>query len=225
GRSQAFVVSETNGSWGKAVAVPGSAALNTGGYAQLTSVSCASAGDCAAGGFYVNGSAGRSQAFIISERNGSWGKAVQVPGSAALNTGNYAQLTSVSCGSAGDCAAGGFYSTGSSGRSQAFIVSERNGSWGKAVQVPGTAALNTGHYAQLTSVSCGSAGDCAAGGFYSTGSSGRSQAFIVSERNGSWGKAVQVPGTAALNTGNLGQLTSVSCASAGNCAAGGFYAG
>ena len=35
-----------------------------------------------------------------------------------------------------------------------------------AVEVPGTAALNTGGYAELDSVSCGAVGECAAGGTY-----------------------------------------------------------
>src|SRR6516162_9675591 len=39
------------------------------------------------------------------------------------------------------------------------------GTWGRAREVPGTAALN--HvYAQVNSVSCASAGNCAAGGSY-----------------------------------------------------------
>jgi hypothetical protein len=50
GHWQAFVVEETGGSWGTAQEVPGSAALNAGGYANVNSVSCASAGNCAAGG-------------------------------------------------------------------------------------------------------------------------------------------------------------------------------
>lgn len=40
-----------------------------------------------------------------------------------------------------------------------------------------------------------------------------------------WGKPEEVPGTAALNQGGKGELTSVSCASAGSCSAGGYYAG
>jgi hypothetical protein len=38
-----------------------------------------------------------------------------------------------------------------------------------------------------------------------------------------WGKAQEVPGTAALNTGRDAEITSVSCASAGNCSAVGDY--
>ena len=40
---------------------------------------------------------------------------------------------------------------------------------------------------------------------------------------GSWGRAIEVPGLAALNKGGDAEVTSVSCASAGSCAAGGDY--
>lgn len=40
---------------------------------------------------------------------------------------------------------------------------------------------------------------------------------------GIWRKAIEVPGMAALNRDDNGQTTAVSCASAGNCAAGGIY--
>src|SRR5208282_6691446 len=46
-----------------------------------------------------------------------------------LNRGGDAEVTSLSCGSAGNCAAGGSYS--SNGDQQAFVVSERNGSWAR----------------------------------------------------------------------------------------------
>jgi len=50
----------------------------------------------------------RSRPLLVGEKYGFWGKAVEVPGSAALNTGETAQLNSVSCASTGKCAAGGF---------------------------------------------------------------------------------------------------------------------
>ena len=52
--------------------------------------------------------------------------------------------------------------------------------WGAAEEVPGTAALNRGGAAEIGSVSCSSAGNCSAGGAY-TDSSGRGQAFVVSQ--------------------------------------------
>ncbi len=233
GKGQAFVVSETNGRWGKAIAVPGAARLNTDGSAEVTSVSCPAAGDCAAVGYYTDGR-GRRQGFLVSETAGRWGKAIEVPGTAKLNTGGSAGVDSVSCAAPGDCSAAGYYvecrsaadptcsSTDSPFFIEVFVVSERNGHWGKAIEVPGTATLNTGGNAEVRSVSCAAPGDCAAGGLYTVPHS-RQQAFVVSQTNGHWGKASEVPGTAKLNAGGLAAVGSVSCAAPGNCAAGGFY--
>jgi hypothetical protein len=115
------VVVISAGTWGKAIKVPGSGALNTGGFALVSSVSCASAGNCVADGFYT-GRSRRRQAFVVSERNGRWGNTIEVPGSGALNTAGFAEVNSVSCGSAGNCVAGGSYADGSN-HFQAFVVS------------------------------------------------------------------------------------------------------
>jgi len=220
--AKAFVVSQVNGTWRKAEKMPGIAALTISELAWITSVSCASAGNCSAGGWYytagVNGTRG---AFVASEVNGTWGKAEEVPGTGAPNIIPSDAITAVSCGSAGNCSAGGSYVDVSS-KSQAFVVSEVNGTWQTAETVPGTAALNEGMFAEITSVSCTSAGDCSAGGSYGDGSDA-AQAFVVSEVNGTWQTAEEVPGTAALNKGRAAQITSVSCASAGHCSAGGYY--
>jgi cytochrome c551/c552 len=216
GHFQAFVGNEVNGTWGNAIEIPGTATLNTGGEATVISVSCASAGNCAAGGNYTGSHAPlKFKAFVADEVNGTWGNAIEVPG-----TGN-AEVASVSCPSAGNCTVGGSY-TGSSGHPQAFVANEVNGTWGNAIEVPGTATLNTGGNAGVISLSCPSAGDCTVGGSY-TGSSGNAQAFVADEVNGTWGNAIEVPGTATLNTGGNAAADSVSCASAGNCAAGGNY--
>jgi hypothetical protein len=61
------------------------------------------------------------------------------------------------------------------------------------------------------------------GGHYTDGSH-VTQAFVVSEVHGTWRKAEEVPGTAALSKGRGAQITSVSCASPGHCSAGGVYA-
>jgi hypothetical protein len=213
-------VSEANGTWVTAKEVPGTAALNQGGNAQLASVSCPSAGNCSAGGSYNTDSSGHDQAFVVSETNGTWGTAKEVPGITALNQGGYAAVVQVSCASAGNCGAGGSYVDGS-GRDQAFVVGEKGGAWGTAKEVPGAAALNQGGQAHLASVSCASAGNCSVGGSYSSGSNG--EVFVVSEKSGTWGTAKEVPGFAALNQGGNAQLASVSCASAGHCSAVGFY--
>ena len=98
------------------------AALNQGGNAAVISVSCAAAGNCAAGGYYLD-SAGHGQVFVAGEVNGTWHAAIEVPGTAALNSGGQAVVSSVSCASAGNCAAGGVY-TDSSRHGQAFVVNK-----------------------------------------------------------------------------------------------------
>ena len=96
---------------------------------------------------------------------------------------------SVSCALAGDCSAGGFYSS-SSGLRQALVVTETSGTGGTAIEVPGTAALNTGGSADADSVSCASPGNCTAAGFYQTKSAW--QPFVATETAGSWGAAAKV---------------------------------
>jgi hypothetical protein len=54
--------------WGQAKEVPGTAALNAGGQADINSVSCAQAGYCSAGGSYVDASS-HQQAFVVSDAN------------------------------------------------------------------------------------------------------------------------------------------------------------
>ena len=231
GSVQAFVVNEKYGRWRHAIEVPGTRALNEGhdeaATAEVTSVSCRAAGACAAGGFYTDGS-NDYQAFVVTETRGRWGHAIEVPGVAALGSGEYAEVNSVSCGAPGACVAGGDYS-GVHHHVHAFVVAETRGRWSKAMRVRGTTALNRGPGdARVNSVSCGAPGDCVVGGRYTDGS-GNYQAFVESLTNGHWGWAVEVPGTAALNRGVPGngyadaEVSSVSCAEAGACAAGGYY--
>ena len=77
----------------------------------MSSISCAAAGECAAGGYDTDGSR-QPGFFVVSETNGSWGDAIEVPGMATLNTGGVAEVNSISCAAAGECAAGGVYVDG-----------------------------------------------------------------------------------------------------------------
>jgi len=110
-------------SWGRVIGVPGLSALvkGNGGGTQVSLLSCASAGNCAAGGFYAEKD-GRSQGFVAFARNGRWGNATGVPGLAALDKGGRpTAVSSVSCVPAGGCAAGGAY-TGRSRHNQGFVT-------------------------------------------------------------------------------------------------------
>jgi hypothetical protein len=215
----AFIASEVHGTWHAATAVPGMVALDHGGNADLGAVSCTSPGNCSAGGGY-SAPAGIRQAFVVDEIHGIWHTAVTVPGITTLNHGG-AALTGISCVSPGNCSAGGQYQD-TAGRTEVFAVNEVNGTWHKAMTIPGTVGLNPGGFAVVASVSCASAGNCSAGGIYTDGSK-HVQAFIVNEVNGTWHHAIKVPGTTALEQGGGAGLNSVSCASAGNCSAGGYY--
>ena len=270
---QGFAAVEAHGHWRTATAIPGLAALNAGGGADVVSVSCGSAGNCAAGGFYSYDVAFfRVSAFVATERGGRWGKAVAlktgdgevdsvscasagyclaggdkgadytsnhnaffveeragrwgslspVPGLRTLRHVD-SWISSVSCASAGNCAVGGGYDAKSGGQ-QAFVAIEQDGVWGQATELPGLAALNAGGVANVVSMSCGSAGSCAAGGYYVDGD-GHYQGFVASEDDGTWGTAIEVPGLAALNTGERAGVNALSCGSAGSCTAGGAYTG
>src|SRR5258705_10740334 len=87
--------------WRAAIEVPGTGGLNKGGNAAVKSVSCASAGNCAAAGGYTDG-AGDHQAFVASETNGAWHAAIEVPGTAPLNTRGGAGVISGGGPTAGD---------------------------------------------------------------------------------------------------------------------------
>lgn len=150
------------------------------------------------------------QVFVVTEHNGTWGQAEEVPGLGALNTGAEAQISAVSCGAAGNCVAGGWYLSGSptgSSTSVPFVVSQRNGRWGKAQQLPGL----TGGVGEVNSVSCGAKDSCVAGGYF-----GRYHvrpvfnAFVAVQKGGRWDRALPV---------RMYEVSSVSCASAGNCTA------
>ena len=73
-------------------------------------------------------------------------------------------------------------------------------------------------------MSCTSAGNCLAGGSYGD-RHGHTQVFVASQRNGAWQNAIEIPGTGRINRGGQIVLTSLSCASAGDCAVGGHRVG
>jgi hypothetical protein len=89
----------------------------------------------------------------------------------------------LSCPSAGNCAAAGYYGVGTPGEKvynlEVFVASEVHGIWGKAIEIPGTAALNVRHWAFIGGLSCAAPGRCTVGGNYSDRSN-TGQAFVDS---------------------------------------------
>jgi hypothetical protein len=218
-----FVINQVNGKWGTAQPVP--ALTPAAHFAEVTAVSCAPATtaaarkaglNCVAAGVWQP-SPGTSAGLILAEVHGTWQAARSVLGLSSARPGS--AVTTVSCPAPGTCGIGGYYAD-NSGRRQAFTASEASGTWHKAQQVPGTATLNAGGNASVTSVSCPAAGSCLAAGTYKP-AKGAGQLFVVSEGAGQWKRAIQLPGAAKLITRNGSTIGEVSCASATICEVGG----
>jgi hypothetical protein len=103
------------------------------------------------------------------------------------------------------------------------VAAQHAGLWAQAVEVPGLGPLNAGGAARVTSLSCASAGNCAAGGYYTT-SANTDDAFVVSERNGIW-QGAQLPRGVAAPGGRDTKVFSVSCPAVSYCGAVGAYFG
>ena len=132
---QALAVSESAGTWGTAEDLPGS--LNTD--AGLNSISCASAGNCSAGGYYdaqpYGPLPGEGYPLVAKTTDETWAPVQDLDGS-FNNVGNIDvdAVASISCSSAGNCSAGGYYGA-FGGAEHAFVVSESAGTWGPVVEI------------------------------------------------------------------------------------------
>lgn len=216
GRQQAFTVSERNGTWRTPAELRGIYSVAPHGFSSITAAACGSAGNCVVGGIYASGT-GYELPFVAREVAGEWQPATRVPGIRPVWD---SQVTSASCVSAGNCLVGGYYSyqldSNTTGR-HAFVLAEVRGRWRSAISVPGVDTLSTAHFAATTALTCLSAGTCVAGGYYFSspgpGAAADGNDFIVSEIKGVWSHPVTL-----ADTGE-GTVTSLSCSSAGNCAA------
>jgi hypothetical protein len=217
--SQAMMVTETSGKWGPAVeATPPNVATASNPTVTLNSVSCTSPGDCIAVGDYIDTS-GNTQGLVLTQSDGAWTPTeATLPSDAGSNP--YMLLIRVSCASTGNCAAVGTYKD-SSGNTQGLLLPETSGAWTAA-----GAILPSGHasnpFAVFDAVSCASAGNCTAGGYY-TDTAGHDQAMLITEASSAWGHAVKAPLPSGAAAQPYATIESVSCASAGDCGAVGYY--
>jgi Bacterial Ig-like domain (group 3) len=217
---EAAASSLTGGTWGPAE--PLQAGAGTEVPYGMSAISCPSAGNCSAiGGDHVGYNVGGSVG--VTETDGRWGTAGQIPAPGPASSGSDLQLTVISCGAAGECGAGGSFDDGMS--TAAAIVGQSGGIWGGAQLVAGLSSLATITWSQITAVSCPAAGDCVAVGDYE-GPDAVAGAFVVSQADGRWGPAQAVSGLNGLFAGgNQATAGSVSCATAGNCTAVGGVGG
>jgi PASTA domain len=225
GSPQGLLLTESAGTWGAGVeaALPANAATGANQFVELNSVSCASAGNCSAVGRYEDNSGGH-QGLLLTETAGRWATGVEVvlPANAAVPN-PFAAFFSVSCTSAGNCSAVGGYRD-SAGSRQGLLLTEAAGTWGAGVEatLPANATMGANQFVELNSVSCASAGNCSAVGDYIDSNGG--QGLLLTETAGTWGNGVKAALPANAVSGQV-SVTSVSCASAGNCSAVGSYQG
>jgi ricin-type beta-trefoil lectin protein/Big-like domain-containing protein len=216
GDEHAYLIDESDGTWGQALPVTMGTISNS-----LASVSCTVPGDCTAVGSYLDGAAGTGLPFVMDSTDGVWGAPQEVAGIAALSSPapQGASLTSVSCASVGNCVAGGTYWISSPTDEQAYLVTETNGTWGQADPVAGVAALDTGGWSTVRSVSCASSGECAAIGL-ARPVPGSDSGWVAAESGGSWTTAhlLSAPVASIQAVPNA-----VSCAQGGYCVVAGRY--
>lgn len=200
--SRGLLLTEKDGSWGTGVepVLPPSGASDS---VWLTSVSCASAGNCSAVGGYAD-NAGH-EGLLLSETAGTWKTGVKAALPPHVDQLNYVSLNSVSCPSAGNCTTGSYQQ----GADSIVLLTERGGKW-----APGVEAAVPARDAPV--FSCPSVGNCGA-----IASDGSGSGLLLTETAGRWDTAI----AASLPSNASGQadLTSVSCAFAGYCSAVGSY--
>jgi hypothetical protein len=273
--SEGLLLTETAGRWAPGVEAALPANADPSPSVGLSSISCASAGNCTAVGTYQTNSSslpglGSTQGLLLTEVAGTWSTGVEAPLPANAASDPYVQwgdvdaAGSVSCASAGNCAAAGLYSAAGGGF-EGLLLTQTDASWSapvptasgwlNSVSCPSAGnctAVGNGQawtetaesWAQvalpanstddeLTSVSCVSVGNCTAVGLsdtsfptYPESGPGHGKGQLLTETAGSWAPGVEAALPAnAEGAGAVDQETSfsVSCASAGNCTAGGTY--
>jgi hypothetical protein len=168
--SEAFVDNQSNGTWQAPHMLAGLSALDHGDPAYLSRVYCVSPGNCVLTGTYAyppTADMNDAQAFVANETSGVWGPAEGLPGLFALNTGQVAQVSSMSCTAPGYCTAAGFYYAGApkEGPTQAVAFSDDEvaGKWQEAKAIPSLGIANQDSYVDAA-VSCTSAGNCVIAG-------------------------------------------------------------
>lgn len=222
GRTIAAIAFEYANSWGRAMPLPDSTALNVAGYSSIQDVSCPTSSSCDVAGTYLD-SDGSYQTFVSSEKNGVWAAAEELPGLTTLEGGLQLtpELGALSCDHTGDCSVGG--SVINAGNVEAFVDSEAGGTWGDAIEVPGTAPTSGGESDAVLALSCTVGQDCTAVGRAADAAGDQGVAFVATEVDGTWQTATTPAGSASLAGTGDEFLSLVDCTSSNDCSATGTY--
>jgi len=184
----------------------------------LSGVSCPSVSQCVATGQYTN-TDGNYNGLLLTWSGGSWTAAeAPVPSDASSSVGNI--LSRVSCPSVSHCMAVGEYAGATS--QLGMVLTWSGGSWTAAgLPLPANADTSAGHQAFMTGISCSSDSQCAATGYYNYDGQGQDP-MVLTLANGSW-TATEASLPADVGNNPEASLNDVSCASASQCVATGYY--
>jgi hypothetical protein len=222
---QPFVASEHNGTWTRAQAVPGLDALSQGWAAGVDVISCDARATCTAAGDYRDHAVRHDEPYAVTDQAGRLGKAQPITGSASLGD---SYIDALSCSQPGDCSAAGTEGDNDTGTPVGmFTVTETGGTWQPASRLRGTIPLeNSVDTESISAMTCTAPGRCTAVGVYATDADSEDSVpvqavpFEAVQTRGTWSAIHVIRG---LPRHAVAWLTSVSCASAGNCAAGGYW--
>ncbi len=219
---QPFVASEHDGSWGTARPVPGLAALTGSWAADVAVISCDPLRTCTAAGYYRDHRVRDNQPYTVTDRAGRWGAARPIAGT---ESDGPSYITALSCTSPGDCTAAG--SSFAPTLPRMFAVTETAGAWQRAAPLRGKITLSYPADTQgITALTCTAPGQCTAVGAYGSSANSTDGApvvavpFAAAQAHGTWSAIRAIRG---LPADAVALVTSVSCATAGNCAAGGYW--
>ena len=210
-----LLVTGSGNSWSAATSpLPGDASTDP--YVVLSAVTCASASQCIATGYYTN-SSGTDSGLLVTGSGNSWSTIAPPLPADASNIGF--TLGPVACASASQCVAIEYY-TDSSGTDREALVTGSGNSW-SVTTPPLPDDANTNPDVIISAVTCAPASQCVAVGSY-TDSSNDGRALLITGSGNSWSAvAAPVPGDAGTYPGSF--LDAVACPSASACTAAGFY--
>lgn len=213
---KSFVVNEVRGVWGSPQWLRNA---NRGEYPNLAGLSCGAAGTCTAVGTSVSPS-GQQAGFVANEVKGRWESSVLFPG-VGLAGQTSSMLSAVSCGSQGDCSAGGSY-TDSLGHTHPFLVDEVAGAWRRAAVIKGANRPALHQYAQIQTISCGSASHCTAFGQSLGPPSTGLYFFVLTKRSNTWSSVRLVPVSSAFAFRGFSG-SDMACSAGTSCTIAGSY--
>jgi hypothetical protein len=220
GQVAAFAQTQTDGVWSDAIPAQfaGGVVDNAGDGSRAVEVSCAGVGNCTAIGVY-RATGGENRPFMQTQTDGVWSQ-VDLPTFAAGEDGE-GRFDAVSCSGVGECTAVGTVEP--AGTSHGFAVTQTGGAWGEAVLMPVDALNIPNPHPHPYSVSCPSTGNCTVVGEF-TDAYGNTNAFTLTQMNGTWDSAAPANFADGMQNANPeSAINDVSCASAGNCTAVGYF--